>query len=162
MRHVWKTGLAVLALSACATPAPPITPGQTEQAVVAQLGRPSATYQLADGPEYEYNRGPLAQQAWMVRFDRSGRVLSARQVRSPEAFNSIRIGEARKKDVLETLGQPSETSRVFLNDYEVWSYRYKENDVWNSMMHVFFDHDGRVRMMQSGPDRLYDERRLDF
>jgi hypothetical protein len=46
-----------------------------------------------------------------------------------------------------------------LRGLEVWSYRYKQSGVWNSMMHIHFSKDGIVREMQSGPDPLYEEKR---
>jgi hypothetical protein len=156
--------LAAFLLGGCAsmTAGPRVVAGDTMDAVRAQMGQPTAVYELPAGPEYEYASGPFGQRTWMVRFDKQGRVQSVEQVLTGPKFATIRVGEARKKDVLETLGRPAETSRVFLNNYEVWSYRYKENDVWNSMMHVHFDKDGVVRMMQNGPDRMFDERRQDF
>jgi hypothetical protein len=47
---------------------------------------------------------------------------------------------------------------VGFHNYEVWSYRYKEAGVWNSMMHVHFDERGIVRQMLNGPDPRYDDR----
>jgi hypothetical protein len=64
--------------------------------------------------------------------------------------------------VLHTLGRPAETSYLSRQKLEVWSYRYKESGVWNSMMHVHFDDDGIVRMMQNGPDMEREERRSFF
>jgi hypothetical protein len=64
--------------------------------------------------------------------------------------------------VLRTIGRPSERSRVAMHNYEVWSYRYKEAGVWNSMMHVHFDEAGIVRLMQNGPDPMYEEKRRFF
>ena len=45
-----------------------------------------------------------------------------------------------------------------MNNYEVWSYRYKEAGVWNSLMHVHFDGQGVVRHMLNGPDPMYEPR----
>ena len=67
---------------------------------------------------------------------------------------------ATHQDVLRIVGRPAEISRVHLNNYEVWSYRYIEAGVWNSMMHVHFDEAGIVRLMQNGPDPMYDDRRF--
>ena len=65
---------------------------------------------------------------------------------------------ADKDDILRNFGRPAETSAVGYHDYEVWSYRYKEAGVWNSMMHVHFDQQGVVRQMLNGPDPMYDDR----
>jgi len=67
------------------------------------------------------------------------------------------LNESTKADVLRTVGTPSETSWLSLPQLEVWSYRYKENGVWNSMMHIHFDRAGIVRKMENGRDPLYEE-----
>jgi hypothetical protein len=51
---------------------------------------------------------------------------------------------------------------VGFHDYEVWSYRYRESGVWNSMMHVHFDQAGVVRQMLNGPDPRYQDHDRDF
>ena len=43
---------------------------------------------------------------------------------------------------------------MYFHDYEVWSYRYKEAGVWNSLMSVHFDQQGVVRQMLNGPDPM--------
>ncbi|WP_426109775.1 hypothetical protein [Massilia sp. PWRC2] len=150
-----------LLLSGCAAVGgPPPQPGETVDAVVARLGRPTATYALAIGEEYEYARGPFGQQTYMARFGADRRLRSFEQVLTGETFATIKLNSATHEDVLRTVGRPAETSRVRLNNYEVWSYRYKEAGVWNSMMHVHFDEAGIVRLLQNGPDPMYDERRF--
>lgn len=151
--------LFALLLAGCAgLGGPPPAPGDSMEAVRARMGEPSAVHALPSGIQYEYGGGAFGQYAWMARFDPAGKLVSLEQVRSGEKFATIRPGVATRADVLAALGQPSETSRVFQHNYEVWSYRYKESGVWNSMMHVHFDEGGVVRMMQSGPDTLYERR----
>lgn len=150
--------LALALLAACAS-GPPVAPGETEAAARVKMGPPAAIHRLADGTfRYEYSPGPFGQHAWMAQFGVDGRLATLEQVRSEVAFGRIRTGVSDKAAVLATLGRPSEVSRVRLHDYEVWSYRYKENGVWDSMMHVHFDEAGIVRLMQSGPDPLYEKR----
>lgn len=150
-------------LTACAGvglgTAPP-QPGEPIEAVAARLGRPSAIYPLPDGQEYEYATGPMGQFTWMASFGADGRLRSWEQVLTGEKFATIPLNRATHQDVLRIVGRPAETSHVRLNNYEVWSYRYKEAGVWNSMMHVHFDQQGIVRLMQNGPDPMYDERRF--
>lgn len=150
-------------LSACAGAGfggPPPQPGEPIEAVAARLGRPTAIYPLPDGQEYEYATGPMGQYTWMARFGPDGRLRSYQQVLTGETFATIPLNRATHQDVLRIVGRPAETSRVHLNNYEVWSYRYKEAGVWNSMMNIHFDKDGVVRLMQNGPDPMYDERRF--
>jgi hypothetical protein len=140
----------------------PPSPGDPVATVTAKFGQPTAVYpDRGDAGELlEYATGPMGQTTWMARIGPDGRLASFEQVLTGEKFATIKIGSATKDDVLRTIGRPAEHSRVAMQDYEVWSYRYKENGVWNSMMHVHFDHAGIVRLMQNGPDPMYDERRF--
>ena len=128
--------------------------------VTAKFGQPTARYPAASGQVLEYATGPFGQATWMARIGSDGRLASFEQVLSGEKFATLKIGAATKPDVLHTLGRPAERSYLALPDLEVWSYRYKESGVWNSMMHVHFDRGGILRMMQNGPDPMYEEKRL--
>ncbi len=151
-----------IVLAGCAGPAfmrgaPAI--GEPVEAVTARLGQPTNVYPLPDGSrELEYATGPMGQFTWMARIGPDGRLVSYEQVLTGEKFATIRIDQATKADVLRTIGRPAETSRIAMHDYEVWSYRYKESGVWNSLMHVHFDANGVVRMMQNGPDPMFEVR----
>ena len=149
---------AVLALAGCAgmwKQAP--VPGETLEAVQAKLGPPTGVYPSADGQVLEYATGPYGQFTYMARMGPDGRMLSWEQVLTGEKFASIKVDRATKEDVLRTMGRPAERSRVALHNYEVWSYRYKEAGVWNSLMHVHFDEQGVVRMMMNGPDPMFEK-----
>jgi hypothetical protein len=158
-------GAAVLALagftlSACAplmSKAPP--PGAPLAAVTAALGQPAASYPEPDGGQVlEYRGQPMGQFQHMARIGPDGRLVSFEQVLTSEQFAKVKVDHWSKDEVLRAFGHPAETSRVGYHDYEVWSYRYKEAGVWNSMMHVHFDQQGIVRQMLNGPDPMYDDR----
>ena len=56
-------------------------------------------------------------------------------------------------------GPPAEQGGVGLPSsiQIVWSYRYKQNGVWDSLMHVYFGTDGeRVTRFHPGPDPMYE------
>ncbi len=128
-------------------------------AVVQQkMGAPTAVYQVGTGQVFEYATGPMGQQTFMARIGADGHLASYEQVLTSEKFATVKIDAATRDDMLRTFGRPAETSRVAMRDYEVWSYRYKEAGVWNSLMHVHFDRQGIVRQMMNGPDPLYDPR----
>jgi hypothetical protein len=152
--------LAALSLSACAPlfrQPPPA--GAPLAAVTAALGQPDARYPEADGSQVlEYRGQPMGQFQHMARIGPDGRLVSYEQVLTSENFAKVKIDRWTKDDVLRHFGRPAETSRVGFHDYEVWSYRYKEAGVWNSMMHVHFDQQGIVRQMLNGPDPMYDDR----
>jgi hypothetical protein len=153
--------LAALALAGCAgvmREAPLV--GDPLASVTAKFGAPTAVYPGADGQVLEYATGPFGQATYMAHMGPDARLRAFEQVLTGEKFATIKVGVASRTDVLHTLGRPAERSYLSLSDLEVWSYRYKESGVWNSMMHVHFDRAGIVRMMQNGPDPMYEEKRL--
>jgi hypothetical protein len=165
MRNVlMKTVPAALAVmvsvTACAPLvriAPPV--GAPLAEVNARLGQPRAAYPLPDGGQVlEYAGQPMGQFQYMATIGADGRLVSYEQALTSEKFANIKIGRTNKDDILRNFGHPAETSRVAFHNYEVWSYRYKEAGVWNSMMHVHFDEQGIVRQMLNGPDPMYDDR----
>ncbi|MGK5081214.1 outer membrane protein assembly factor BamE domain-containing protein [Janthinobacterium sp. HLX7-2] len=163
MKNLLKLAItiAIAALAGCAawnTPPPQL--GEARAAVEARLGRPTNVYQLSSGPELEYATGPYGQATYMARFGPDERLISYEQVLDTPGFARIKVGVSTQQDVLNTLGRPTEKSYLSLPKLHVWSYRYKESGVWDSMMHVHFDHDGIVRMMMNGPDPDKEERRF--
>lgn len=152
---------AVLALSGCAAmqrPAP--QPGDTREAVIGRLGQPTSVYESPAGTILEYATGPFGQYTFMARLGPDGRLQRYHQVLTGEQFATLAIGKATKQDVLHAVGRPAERSYLRLSDLEVWSYRYKESGVWNSMMHVHFDRGGKLAKMQNGPDPMFEEKRF--
>lgn len=146
-------GMTAFLLSACAGFGEPHFPVSTPEAdVLARMGPPTHRYQTGGEHLLEYARGPGSQQTYMAQIDSHGRLASFEQVLTSRKFAMIKVGIATKDDVLHTIGTPSETSFINLRQLEVWSYPYKENGVWDSMMHVHFDKQGIVRDMMNGPD----------
>jgi hypothetical protein len=164
MNHPIKTAALAAALAfslaACAPlfrHPPPV--GAPLAEVTAALGRPDASYPEPDGGQVlEYRGQPMGQFQYMARIGPDGRLLSYEQVLTSENFAKVKVDQWTKDDVLRNFGRPAEISRVAFHDYEVWSYRYKEAGVWNSMMNIHFDRQGVVRQMLNGPDPLYEER----
>ena len=156
LHKILSTSL-LLALGACAALAPPtLAVGEPEASVIAKLGRPSAS--IPDGNEHllEYARNPWGQATYMARIGSDGRLISYEQVLTTEKFATIKPGVSTKTDVLRTVGHPSETMFLPRQQLEVWTYPYKEQGVWNSMMHVHFDRAGIVRKMENGMDLRFD------
>jgi hypothetical protein len=151
---------AALTLSACAPmlrQAPPV--GAPLAEVTARLGSPAASYPEPDGGQVlEYRGQPMGQFQYMARIGPSGRLVSYDQVLTSENFAKVKVDQWTKDDILRHFGRPAEVTRVYFHDYEVWSYRYKEAGVWNSLMSVHFDQQGVVRQMLNGPDPMFDER----
>lgn len=103
----------------------------------------------------EWPAGEWSQYAYMARIGPDGKLISYDNVRTREQFAKIKVNQFNKNDVLRTIGHPTETEYLPLKKQEVWSYRYKEEGMWNSMMHVYFDGSGIVRGMENGQDPLY-------
>jgi hypothetical protein len=151
--------LAALLLAGCAGMLRQFpSPGDTTEQVVAKMGHPNAVYGEDGGQELEYTTQPMGEFCYMVHMGPDGRVTSVEQVLTGAKFATIKIDHATKADVLRAIGHPAETGAVAMHNYEVWSYRYLESDVWYSMMNVMFDQNGVVRMMQNGPDPRYNDR----
>lgn len=144
-----------LALSGCASIFSTPEPGMSAEEVIALKGRPDAEYPDGDSRLLEWSVGPWAQYAYMAKISPDGRLISYEQVLTREKFDTIRIDHFRKNDVLKTVGHPTETDYLPLADREVWSYRYKEDGIWNSMMYIYFDSQGIVRRMENGQDPMY-------
>ena len=150
----------ILTLSACAPlvrRGPAV--GTPLAEVTARLGKPTAVYPEPDGGQVlEYRGQPMGQFQHMARIKPDGTLASFEQVLTSENFGKVKVDQWTKDDILRHFGQPAEISAVGFHNYEVWSYRYKEAGVWNSMMHVHFDQQGVVRQMLNGPDPRYDDR----
>jgi hypothetical protein len=149
--------VSLTTLNACSVLMPaPVNAGDSEADVIAKRGEPTHRYQNGQEHLLEYALGPWGQRTYMARVDANGKVVSFEQVLTVQKFSTIKVGEATKNDVLRTIGAPSETAYFSRTDLEVWTYPYKESEVWNSMMHVHFDKDGVVRQMLNGPDPRFD------
>jgi hypothetical protein len=150
----------VLALAACTAPAHRTPAAGTPLGeVTARLGQPNAIYpDPAGGQVLEYRGQPMGQSQHMARFAPDGRLLSYEQVLTTEKFAAVEIGHWNKDDILRHFGRPAETSHVRASNDEIWSYRYKEKGVWNSLMNITFTRLGVVRKMDNTPDPLLDER----
>ncbi len=142
--------LSVL-LGACAL-SKPVKTGDTEAQVLAARGTPTHRYQIGNEQLLEYNHGPFGQRTYMARIDSNGKLISFEQVLTNQKFAAIEVNQANKNDVLHTIGAPSEQSYLPLSQLEVWSYPYRESDIWDSVMHIHFDQSGIVRKMVNTPD----------
>ncbi|MES2264021.1 MAG: hypothetical protein V4724_36335 [Pseudomonadota bacterium] len=160
MKKLIATVVFPLVLAGCAGfgGTPPV-PGERMEAVKAKLGQPTATYSAGTETILEYATGPFGQYTWMARFGTDGALQSYEQVLTDAKFATIRIGSDDKETILRTFGRPAEKSYLALRDMQVWSYRYKQSGVWDSMMHVHFDRNGIVRELMAGPDPDKEEKR---
>jgi len=158
-----RIGLAaVLAclLGACAnmTDTPPGTPfAQVE----ARFGRPDYTCPLPNGGERAiWTAQPAGQYAWGTNVDPSGNTDRIVALLTDPHFQVLAKGVWTPEKVLCEFGPPAIKDEVGLPSVRqiVWSYRYKQDHVWNSFMYVYFGKDGsHVTHFHPGPDLTYDE-----
>ncbi len=147
--------LAATLLAGCAHP-DLIRPGITRAELESRFGQPAAMRHDPDGDILIYSSAPLGQRASAAHLDASGRVVRVEPLLNTEHFATIQVGAWNHDDVLTHFGRPAEISRI--PRYEVWSYRYRENETWDSMFHVMFDGAGVVRQTMNGPDPMYEKR----
>lgn len=108
-------------LAACAAPKG-IDPAQgTLSAVRASLGSPTDIRFDRNGDElWEYARGPMGTETYLIRAGKDGRVKSVAQLLTEERFAKIVPGQMNKADVRRLLGRP--TDQVFLHNGTSWSW----------------------------------------
>jgi hypothetical protein len=149
-----------MALSACGHLMPKAPAAGTPLAeVTAKLGKPSAVYPEPDGGQVlEYRGQPMGQFQHMARFKADGTLLSYEQVLTTENFARIEPNRWTRDEVLRNFGRPAEVVRSRLEDGEIWSYRYKEKGVWDSLMNVDFNARGTVLRVFNSADPLLDDR----
>ena len=147
-------------LSACAGfGQPPVQLGQTAAEVQHRLGQPTNVYQEGADTLLEYAKGPWGQYTWMARIGPDGRLISYEQVLTSQKFATVKLHQDTKQTILHTFGRPMMVTHYYSVDGDVWLYRYKEQDVWNSTMAVEFDRQGVVQAMVNGPDEELDLKR---
>jgi len=148
-----------LALAGCAHMTD-VAVGTPLSQVVAQFGQATMTCPAdGDGQTLVWSTQPYGQYAWHTQTDSQGRVEPVQATLTDANFERLRTGVWTQRDVLCAFGPPAQRSRVGLPSVRqlVWSYRYRQNGVWNSLMHVYFGQDGeRVTDLHPGPDPLFE------
>ena len=105
--------LAVCALAGCASySGSSLKPGVATQADARTLmGAPVAVHPAPAGSahteSWEYPRGPMGRDTFMLRFDAEGRLLAIDQVLTLTYVAKIRIGQDKREDVRRLLGRPA-------------------------------------------------------
>ncbi len=131
--------------------------GISETELVSIRGKPFHEMQDGNVRILEWTASNSNQYTYMAKIGPDGKLLSYEQVLTVAKFSTLKPGISTKEDVLKTVGHPNlfESEYLPLVDSEVWTYRYKESGVWDSMMHIHFDHNGIVKRLENGLDPLY-------
>jgi hypothetical protein len=153
LRHAAAVASALL-LSACATAHPDfLKPGMTSAQLDSQFGKPAAERHEGNDDIRIYTSQPLGQRASAAHVS-DGRVTTVEPLLNTEHFAKIAVNDWNENTVRSHFGPPAEIRAT--REYPiVWSYRYKEAEVWDSLFSVMFDTGGTVRMTQNGPDPMY-------
>jgi hypothetical protein len=150
-------GVATLALIAgCASHPSAVKVGEDAAEVRTRLGAPYETVKRADGERLVYPIGTFAQQSYLIEVGADGRVTAVTPALTDQRFGMIQRGQWDQTRVRQEFGPPVETGVVPLKQQSVWSYRYKRDGVWDSLMHVYFDAQGKVQDYHPGPDPFFD------
>src|SRR5712664_3673960 len=116
-----------------------INPGASAQQVETLVGKPANVWKNADGSEvWEYPRGPLGAETYMVTLGPDRGVREVRQVLSDEYISKLHVGMTRD-EARRLLGRPRDIGFSDLNDEEIWSWRYREWGVRNMALYAQFD-----------------------
>ena len=135
---------ALLALSACANLAQ-VAPGTPLADVQAQFGRPNFECPQANGGRRViWTQQPMGQYAWGANVGADGRVDKVLPLLTDPHFKVLETGTWSPDRVRCEFGPPARIDEAGLGEKRevVWSYRYKENSVWNSLMYVYMGRDG--------------------
>ena len=116
-----------------------IEPGASAQQIETLAGAPANVWKNADGSEvWEYPRGPLGVETYMVTLGSDRVVREVRQVLRDETISKLHVGMSRD-EVRRLLGRPRDIGFSDLNDEEIWSWRYREWGVRNMELYAQFD-----------------------
>lgn len=147
--------IGIFALSACTTLSDMPT-GTPLTELEQKFGRPTVSCPAQNPNRFIWSMQPMGQRAWAVNTNTQQQLTEVHQVLNDKHFALLSEGTWDKDKVWCYFGPPAEKD---LTPYKgvkmrVWSYRYKQNGAWDSMMYVYFDDDGIVKHHHPGPDPL--------
>lgn len=151
----WMVAVAALGLAACAGfSGSALRPGADGAEIRAAMGVPAAVWSEADGgATWEYPRGPMGLETFMLRLDAQGRLREVRQVLEAETFARLRPGVTTREEVRRLLGTPTRQTVFDRRGETVWDYRYHDPaSGFAHALHVVFDARGVVSGSGSSVD----------
>jgi hypothetical protein len=109
-------------LAGCVGPRSIVPAQSTLPEVRASLGSPTDIRFDQTGEElWEYARGPLGTETYLIRAGKDGRVQSVTQLLTEAQFAKIVPGKMSKVDARHLLGRPSD--QAFLHNGTSWTWR---------------------------------------
>ena len=151
---------AILATAAGCAQIAGVKPGTPLTVVEKHFGAPTTICPTADGTKRAiWSQQPMGEFAFATTIDSESRVGEFEQVLTDQSFEKLGQGVWTPEQVLCEFGPPEKIDKVGLpGDLKiVWSYRYRQNGVWYSLMYVFFGTDGKaVTQFFAGPDPMFE------
>lgn len=107
----------------------------------------------------------MGQHAWAGHVDTAGNIDAITPILTSKNFRKLNEGIWTQEQVSCEYGPPAEVTPVGLpaSRQIVWSYRFKENSAWNSLMHIYFNpNSDQVTRHHPGPDPMFEQEHLGF
>ncbi|NYT62120.1 hypothetical protein H0A66_07305 [Alcaligenaceae bacterium] len=159
------SALSIGMLVGCTTMAD-MPSGSSLQQVEAKYGQPNYSCPAQHGGQrLIWSMQPMGQYAWGTNVDSAGNTDSIQSLLTDEHFRVLATGTWTPEQVRCEFGPPAKIESVGLpsSSQTVWSYRYRQNHTWNSLMYVYFGNDGvKVTRFHPGPDPMFDGDRFWF
>lgn len=151
------TAISALLLVGCTSMAE-LPEGSTYAQIQQQYGSPTVTCENSPFTLRVWSQQPMGYYAWRGVFDDNDQLVDIQQVLSDPIFAQVESDIGENSWDLDKVGcnfgPPAEQSVApYIGvRMKVWSYRYKQNNVWPMMMNIFFDDNDRVHALQRSMD----------
>lgn len=129
--------------------------------VMRVMGQPSHSCDRpGGGKHYVWSSQPMGQYIYGADIGADGYLInSVYSVLTPKNFKKLDTGTWTAQDVLCEFGRPAEIETMGLGEKreQVWSYRYREANIWDRFLFIYMGRDGqRVTRWSTGPDLRFD------
>ena len=142
-----------------------VKPGMSTAEAIQKLGKPSTSCVREDGTQrLIWTMQPYGQYAWGTNTTKDGKVIEMQQLLTDKHFQVLASGKWTDQRLACEFGEPANKYGIAKGNEIVWAYRYKQDDVWNSMMYVYMGPQGNLvnrfhpapdpDMMDNGGDRM--------
>lgn len=126
------------------------------------MGQANHSCARADGGQrLVWSQQPMGQYVYGADVGPDGHLIdSVYSVLTPKNFRKLDSGRWTAEDVLCEFGKPAEVQTLGLGEKreQVWSYRYKESNHWNKLLHIYMGRDGQqVTRWHTGPDPMFEQ-----
>lgn len=126
----------------------------SKEDVIVMMGKPEMIWEEKDGSfKYEYPRGPVGTETFMVDISPDGKYLGMNNVLTEANFARIKAGMTRD-DVRRLLGKPTETAKFPLKQEETWTWKFKGTPTPVRRFHVNMDFLGVIKTTDQSDDPM--------